>query len=224
MMTSRSKHYECQNLECDTLHDVKTTVKDGLKFVFLTSREENINMLLRDTVHQTSRGKSASTGLAADRLIPSVCLVSGQHSFTIAYYKEYGHDVRFAVLCCGLGIIFIPMPFIFLSLEHSKFTLVPQCYGFTKWVGKSHDSKIHDNITTIIHISFLSKLYSIYHRKEDNDNFSKWDWRPPTHKWRSIFQHRGRMMWCLFYFDQHWKCPSGSQLYSTMWCCQILRL
>ena len=62
-----------RNSELDTLSDVKFTGKYLLNFGFLTSRDKNKTVLLRDTVHQIFRGEAMAAGQVSPvRWLPEV--------------------------------------------------------------------------------------------------------------------------------------------------------
>ena len=77
-----------QNLESDTLSDVKSTSRNWLNFVFLTSQDKNKTLYLHDTVHQTSFGESAIGAdlQSARQPLTPVGMSGGPYHVTTQFY------------------------------------------------------------------------------------------------------------------------------------------
>ena len=95
MVTHLQNFTGFRNLELDMLSDVKSTGEYWLIFVFLTSRDKNKTVLLRDAVYQIFIGESAvGADLPARRLLTPLGGSDGPYHVTTQfyYYIEYAFN------------------------------------------------------------------------------------------------------------------------------------
>ena len=73
-----------RNLELDTLRDVKSTGKNWLNFLFLTSRDKTKTVQFCDMVHQISWDESEAAGLTAGLMMQIKQILQKLLDFDIA--------------------------------------------------------------------------------------------------------------------------------------------
>ena len=133
-----------RNIKLDTLRDVKTTSKYWLNFVFLTLRvKTKRQVLLRDTVHQTSIGDSPLdmwwTVLRNNKILSLHWnilwyVTKCTQSFALFYFGDC--IVRFQLI----QIIFLHIFFMVASRAQSRATMpLSQC----QWLKVTHNTLTH---------------------------------------------------------------------------------
>ena len=145
-----------RNIKLDTLRDVKTTGKYWLNFVFLTLRvKTKRQVLLRDTVHQTSIGDSPLdmwwTVLRNNKILSLYWnilwyVTKCTQSFAVFYFGDC--IVRFQLI----QIIFLHIFFMVASRAQSRATMpLSQC----QWLKVTHNTLTHWSRVTHICVGKL---------------------------------------------------------------------